>query len=73
MGKARLAPIKPVTVPRLELIAANVSSKLVYKMFQELDLNADHSTYWTDSTTVIKYIANLTNKIAIKRMRQTES
>lgn len=61
-GKSRLTPIKPVTVPRLELTAAVVSSKLGNKIVQELDLETGTPTYWTDSTTVIKYITNEQNR-----------
>ncbi|KAK3727102.1 hypothetical protein QZH41_017705, partial [Actinostola sp. cb2023] len=62
MGKARLAPIKSVTIPRLELTAAVVSSKLGNKIVEELDLNVEKPTYWTDSTTVIRYIVNEQNR-----------
>ncbi|KAK3739698.1 hypothetical protein QZH41_004056 [Actinostola sp. cb2023] len=62
MGKARLAPIKSVTIPRLELTAAVVSSKIGNKIVEELDLNVEKPTYWTDSTTVIRYIVNEQNR-----------
>ena len=58
MGKARLSPIKPVTVPRMELTAAVVSCKIGSMLFQELGYDVQTPTYWTDSTTVLKYINN---------------
>ena len=61
MGKARVAPLKPITIPRLELTAATTSAKLGTKIAQELDLTSS-STFWTDSTTVIKYITNEQNR-----------
>ena len=58
-GKTRVAPIKAVTVPRLELAAAALMIQ-VDKMIKE-SLNMikfDQTFYWTDSQTVIKYIHN---------------
>ena len=58
MGKACLAPIKAVTVPRLELTAANVSVHLGEIIKKQLDDKAETIQYQTDSVTVLRYIAN---------------
>ena len=58
IGKARLAPIKTVTIPRLELTAATVSVRLGEMMKKELDDKPDTVQYHTDSTTVLRYIGN---------------
>ena len=58
IGKARLAPIKPVTIPRLELTAATVSVRLGEMMKKELNDKPDTTQYHTDSTTVLRYIKN---------------
>ncbi|KAK3730096.1 hypothetical protein QZH41_003649 [Actinostola sp. cb2023] len=50
MGKARLAPIKTMTIPRLELTAATVSTRMGHLLKSELDENPSF-TYHTDSTT----------------------
>ena len=55
------APIKPITIPRMELSAAVVSTKLDGMTRNELSLPVDQSFFWTDSTCVIRYIEN-TNK-----------
>ena len=52
MGKSRLAPIKLVTIPRMELSAAVVSTKLDKMSRNELSLPIDQSFFWTDSTCV---------------------
>lgn len=57
MGKARLAPIKPVTIPRLELTAATTSIRVGEMLKRELDGDPEFM-YHTDSTTVLRYIAN---------------
>lgn len=54
MGKSRLAPLKTVTIPRMELSAAVLDT-----MFQEeLEFTADESIYWTDSTCALRYVEN---------------
>ena len=58
MGKARLAPIKAVTIPRLELTAATVSVRLGEILKKELDEAFDTVQYHTDSVTVLRYISN---------------
>lgn len=57
MGKARLAPIKSVTIPRLELTAATVSIRVGELLKREVDGNPEF-VYHTDSTTVLRYIPN---------------
>ncbi|XP_014670064.1 PREDICTED: uncharacterized protein LOC106811056 [Priapulus caudatus] len=58
MSKSRLAPLKTTTIPRLELSAATVAVQLDVTLRDELELTIDGSTFWTDSTTVLKYINN---------------
>mgnify|MGYP000353277823 CR=1 FL=1 len=73
MGKARTAPLKTVTIPRLELSAAVVASRLDKILRKEIDIPVDESVFWTDSTCVISYIQNndkrfhtfVANRIAI--------
>ena len=55
-SKARLALIKQVTNPRLELLAAVVASKLDVIIRTELDVPLLKSTLWTDSKIILVYI-----------------
>ena len=57
MGKARLAPTKAVTIPRLELTAATVAVRLTELLKKGVD-GSPEFMYHTDSTTVLRYIAN---------------
>ncbi|CAM4696557.1 unnamed protein product [Leuciscus chuanchicus] len=56
MGKARVAPLKLVTIPRLELTAAVAAVKIDKMLHQELQVPLQQSIFWTDSTTVLRYI-----------------
>ena len=58
MGKSRQTPQKTVTIPRLELSAAVVATRLNRMMQHELDVVVDEEFFWTDSTCVLSYIAN---------------
>lgn len=58
MGKARVAPTKIVTIPRLELTAAVTSAAESNILREELELKIDGEYYWTDSQVVLGYINN---------------
>ena len=62
MAKSRVAPIKPITIPRLELTAATVAVKQHRQISQELESKVDSVTFWTDSTCVLQYINNESNR-----------
>ena len=58
LGKARVAPLKTVTMPRLALTAATVAVKLHKQIKEELTLPIHEVIFWTDSTIVLQYINN---------------
>lgn len=58
MGKSRLAHLRPMTVPRLELSAAVLAIQLDQTVREELDIPISQSTFWSDSTCVLQYIRN---------------
>jgi len=58
MGKSRLAPIKPVTIPPIELSAAIVATRPEKISRGELSLPINQSFFWTDSTCVLRYLEN---------------
>ena len=58
MAKSHLAPIKPLTIPRLELQAATLATRQDALLRRELDVDLARSQYWTDSTIVLQYIKN---------------
>lgn len=46
MGKARVAPLKVMTIPRLELAAAIIAAKVSRMLREELELTLDDSVFW---------------------------
>ena len=62
MGKARLAPLKSITVPRMESSAAVLATRLDKITKEELSLPVDQSFFWTGSTCVLRYVENDTKR-----------
>lgn len=77
MAKTRVTPLKPVTVPRLELTAAVVSTKISTFLQKELRYDNIPEVFWTDSKVVLGYISNdtrrfhtfVTNRVQVIRDR----
>ncbi|XP_071094897.1 uncharacterized protein [Haliotis cracherodii] len=63
MGKSRVAPLKRVTIPRMELRAATIAMKLGKMIRDELEYIVTETFYWTGSWSVLGYIANDTNRL----------
>ncbi|XP_067945389.1 uncharacterized protein [Watersipora subatra] len=57
-GKSRVAPLKPVTIPRLELQAAVIAVRISKLVSRELKLSFEEMYFWCDSQIVLGYIAN---------------
>ena len=54
LGKARVAPNKAMTVPKLELQAALLAARLKREITQALTATVNQVLMWTDSTTVLQ-------------------
>ena len=55
-SKARGAPIRHTTIPRLELMAALIASRLAQTIYEELKIKPSCTTLWTDSTIVLNWL-----------------
>lgn len=58
MGKARVAPTKVTTVPRLELSAAVVAARTSAMLRNELEMDGLQEYFWSDLKVVLGYINN---------------
>ena len=56
MGKASLALICEISIPRLELTAAVISLRLSKIIREELDMTIHRVYYWSDLTSTLKCI-----------------
>ena len=51
-SKSRLAPLKAVSIPRLELIGALISTRLTMQVCTALKVSSHEVTYWVDSVNI---------------------
>ncbi|XP_028156849.1 uncharacterized protein LOC114350305 isoform X2 [Ostrinia furnacalis] len=63
VSKNRVAPIKPTTIPRLELCGALLGTRLCTKVMSSLTMPIHECYYWCDSTIVLCWIAMSPNML----------
>jgi len=55
-AKSRVSPIKPLTIPCLELLAATIGARLAVSVKKEIDQNPTSLFFWSYSSAVISLI-----------------
>ena len=65
MAKSRLAPIKTITLPRLELNAAQIGARMARLILHEIDFPIERIQFWSDSALTLQYIKNTKNRMKV--------
>lgn len=60
-SKSRVAPLKRITIARLELEAAKLAAQLHTRIKQALDVNVSASYFWSDSAVTLHWLKSPPN------------
>lgn len=58
-SKSRVAPLKAISIPRLELMAAVLGAKLAESITKALDIEMSRVVFWSDSMNVIHWVRSI--------------
>ena len=71
-GKARVAPMKALTIPKLELQASLFAARLRKEIENALTVRIDNTLMWTESTTVLQWLHSLEKQLVFVTNRVAE-
>ncbi|UYV84822.1 hypothetical protein LAZ67_X003634 [Cordylochernes scorpioides] len=71
-ARTRVAPLKKLTIPRLELLACLIGARLAANVIQDLEFEEIPRFYWTDSTNALCWIQREDNWAAFVKNRVKE-
>lgn len=55
-AKSRVAPLKKITIPRLEWLGCLIAARLASSVKQALSMEPEETHFWSDSTTALAWI-----------------
>ncbi|XP_062538351.1 uncharacterized protein LOC134206637 [Armigeres subalbatus] len=61
-SKTKVSPLKPLSIPRLELQAAMMGTRLMQSICSSMTLPIDKRFFWTDSSTVLAWLRSDSRK-----------
>ena len=67
LGKAKVAPSRGLTIPRMELCAAVLAVDIATIIQDQLHIDSDAFTYFLDSQVVLGYVTNETRRFTCSR------
>ncbi|UYV75506.1 hypothetical protein LAZ67_13000424 [Cordylochernes scorpioides] len=62
-SKTKLAPIRKMSIPRLELCAVLLLTRLMKYIMEELNIKMESATCWSDSTIVLSWIRTMSRNL----------
>ena len=65
IGKCRVAPMKHLSMPRLELQAAVMAVRLKEQIVKQHEMKIHNYSFWSDSTTVLQWIHSSHRKLQV--------
>ena len=65
MGKSRVAPLKPITIPKLELSSCLVGANVVKTIKSSLTTAIPRTVFWSDSAAVLQSLKNDTKRFTV--------
>jgi hypothetical protein len=72
MSKARLAPVKLLTIPKLEIMAMLIGVRCLHFVLNQLKLNIKRCFLWTDSQCVLHWLDSKKEQSVFSRNRVSE-
>ena len=64
-AKSRVAPLKAMTIPRMELTAAVIAAKIGNSIKKLIKMKIDQEFFWSDSQVVLGYLQNEAKKFHV--------
>ncbi|XP_047538693.1 uncharacterized protein LOC125072211 [Vanessa atalanta] len=64
-AKSKVAPLKPTTIPRLELCGAIVAARLTQKVLEAFRLPVQRRILWSDSSVVLGWLKTPPSKLKL--------
>ena len=72
IGKCKVAPIKQISIPKLELEAVVIGVRLLSTIMKESSIHITRSTIWTDSQVVLDWLSTTKKQPAFVANRLKE-
>lgn len=73
IGRSRVAPLKFVSIPRLELTAATLPVKISKMLKNQLNIRVDDELFWTDSKVILQHFIINPRQLTVETISDLKS